>query len=711
MKKKISLLLALTMLLTGCNTAEKAEQKAAETTTTTTAETTVVTTATTAMTTTAKVTTTATVETEELVKAESFDLNFRLEDFTMDLSVFEKYFYGSWNEQSEYPLRRTFTYNEDSFVEGRYYCLGFYEDETGGYMLTMNGGVYELYFVLADSPDTMYTRIDFNFYYKDIGYCDIYKADENNSELSRELTAGMLDSMGALKLKADYGFDIKSFNSFTDACGTEWRKYDITCTAEDDGGTHYTLETKPTLDEICFSQRYYYVEVPEIIRSLTVCVENKSGEWKINNNTFISFLTYYTERYEYPPHGVLIEDINGDGQDEMVVEINPYGYLYVLYIKDGELKVLECDTMSEWGGTWYDKANNRIVNQYFYGHTEGSMGAYEYYVYDWNGEDYVMTMHLECEAGYFEREADGVTRTDNFIDGQAYLNGEEISSEEFEKLHTELTQVMTAENLFDVVTSGYFEIHKEAAEEQREIYNAYLAEKLYTPQMTYYEIEHHHRQDADSLPPKPQGINIAKLNYDDSSAVKTLDKDIENIAIECLRSSESYSKTAEALKKSKGKYYIGEVELTAHTDENYAPLINITQSYSMDFDGNGKDEHFVILRYLDIEPEFIPYETDCCVFVSDSGNAELIIPKSIDMRMGIIQGDGLKHIIFEGGCNNTTSFFSIYSVKEGKPCKELDEWNGQSIKDGEIILNTQLCRYCAAYDIEKQEYVFYSFYE
>ena len=127
--------------------------------------------------------------------------------------------------------------------------------------------------------------------------------------------------------------------------------------------------------------------------------------------------------------------------------------------------------------------------------------------------------------------------------------------------------------------------------------------------------------------------------------------------------------TAEALKKSKGKYYIGEVELTAHTDENYEPSINITQSYSMDFDGNGKKEHFVILRYLDIAPEFIPYETDCCVFVSESGNAELVIPKSIDMRMGIIQGDGLKHIVFEGGCNNTTSFFSRYSVKDGKPYK------------------------------------------
>ena len=430
-----------------------------------------------------------------------------------------------------------------------------------------------------------------------------------------------------------------------------------------------------------------------------------------NINSFASCLTAYTEKHGYLPYGVLVDDINGDGQDEMIIHTNPFGNLDILYTKDGELKIIECGVMSQWGGTWYDKVNNRIVNEYFYGHTEGTMGAYEYYVYDWNGEDYVMTMHLECEAGYFEREADGVTKTDNFIDGQAYLNGEEISSEEFEKLRNELTQVMTAENLFDIIPSGYTEMDKVLAEEQREIYNAYLTEKLYQPQMTYYEIEHHHRQDAGSLPPKPQGINIAKLNYDDSGAVKTLDKDIENIAVKCLRSSESYIRTAEALKKSKGKYYIDEVELTAHTDENYEPSINITQSYSMDFDGNGKKEHFVILRYLDTEPEFIPYETDCCVFVSDNGNAELIIPKSINMRMGIIQGDGLKHIIFEGGCNNTTSFFSIYSVKDCKPHKELDEWNGQSIKDGEIVLNTQLCNYCAAYDAEKQEYVFYSFYE
>ncbi len=225
--------------------------------------------------------TTAAAETAQNVKAENFDFNFALEDFTMDLSVFEKYFYGSWNEQSEYPLRRTFTYNEDSFNEVRYYCLGFYEDETGGYMLTMNGGVHELYFVLAASPDIMYTLTDFNIYNKNIGYCDIYKADENNSELSRELTAETLDSMGVLKLKADYGFDIKSFNSFTDPYGTEWH-FDYNFYYYDNA-PYCALEAEPSAEKIVFSKRYICKNEPHKVRRFISTAENQNGEWVISD--------------------------------------------------------------------------------------------------------------------------------------------------------------------------------------------------------------------------------------------------------------------------------------------------------------------------------------------------------------------------------------------------------------------------------------------
>ncbi len=76
--------------------------------------------------------------------------------------------------------------------------------------------------------------------------------------------------------------------------------------------------------------------------------------------------------------------------------------------------------------------------------------------------------------------------------------------------------------------------------------------------------------------------------------------------------------------------------------------------------------------------------------------------------MEIIRGDGICHIAFEAGCNNTTSFFRIFSVKNGKPCAELEEWKALSVGNGEIILTNQVNRYCAAYDLDTEKYVLYS---
>ncbi len=452
--------------------------------------------------------------------------------------------------------------------------------------------------------------------------------------------------------------------------------------------------------------------------------ENASGETSVpeapadSGSPFAEYYNSYIKENEYPPYGVLIDDINGDGRDEMVMQLYPSGYMDILYIKNGELKVINCPVMSEWGNTWYDKSKNRIINQYFYGHTEGTAGAYEYNVYDWNGEDYIPTMHLKREPGYFEREADGVTPTDNFIYGQAYLNDEEITNEKFEELFKELKRHPAPEDLFEVVKSGN-EIF-EPDEEQAEKYRAYLDEKLYNadmtirsaqaalPQMNFCEIDHHFSS-VDLLPLKPQNIRAAKLDPDDKEAAKPLDKGIEKIALDHIRASEGYLKTAEALKRSQGRYILGGTVAVAETNENYEPVISVRKSYSLDFDGNGKDEHFVILRYLDLAPEFVPYETDCCVYVSDKGKAELLIPKSVELTMEIIRGDGICHIAFEAGCNNATSFFRIYSVKNAKPCTELEEWKALSVGNGEIILTNQVNRYCAAYDLDAEKYVLYSF--
>ena len=87
--------------------------------------------------------------------------------------------------------------------------------------------------------------------------------------------------MGALKLKADYGFDIKSFNSFTDPYGTEWRfDYDFHYY---ESIPFYSLEAEPTADKICFSQRCYCVDEPYKIRVWKITAEKQNSEWVISD--------------------------------------------------------------------------------------------------------------------------------------------------------------------------------------------------------------------------------------------------------------------------------------------------------------------------------------------------------------------------------------------------------------------------------------------
>lgn len=96
MKKKISLLLTLTMLLSGCNTAEKTEQIMSEVTTSATAETTFATTTTTAETT--AVTTT-------MVEITSDNRYIDLGKDIEDINSFA-YYLTAYTEKNEYPPSR-----------------------------------------------------------------------------------------------------------------------------------------------------------------------------------------------------------------------------------------------------------------------------------------------------------------------------------------------------------------------------------------------------------------------------------------------------------------------------------------------------------------------------------------------------------------------------------------------------------------------------
>lgn len=231
----------------------------------------------------------------------------------------------------------------------------------------------------------------------------------------------------------------------------------------------------------------------------------------------------------------------------------------------------------------------------------------------------------------------------------------------------------------------------------------------YAAEMTCQSGIEHHISDYNSLPQKPQKLNAAELYIDDYVRTSELPEDIEKIAVDHLKSTDSYRKTAEALKKSGGRYILGSTLPFADTDENLEPTVTLGDTLGLDFDGDGKKEYFVVLRYLDLETEFVPYATSCCVFVSSEGKAETVIPKSVGLSAELIRGDGVCHAAFSAGVNNTTRFFSIYSVKNGRPHSELEEWICGGINDeGVLILISQLGNYGGAYDLDSGKYVVFA---
>ncbi len=246
MKKKISLLLAIAMLLSGCNTAEKAEQTTVEITTTT-AETTVATTtvATTTTTTTAttaeKQTSASSKETEvtkdnpNTPKSEVYLFDYHsIDEFAPSekeqFEILENVFYGEWESDRIFD-DRFFTYRNCYFdFAGGCSPVCFMEIDEGYVLPYIHGGVLECFFIKKDNPSVMYNpHYDFI-----IGGITI---DENTSKYhkesysySKEISVGKLSPLGQIKLNNIVGDNFKEclydklYNDciFLDSNGTEW---------------------------------------------------------------------------------------------------------------------------------------------------------------------------------------------------------------------------------------------------------------------------------------------------------------------------------------------------------------------------------------------------------------------------------------------------------------------------------------------------------
>ncbi len=154
----------------------------------------------------------------------------------------------------------------------------------------------------------------------------------------------------------------------------------------------------------------------------------------------------YLNAREFIGGGILLDDINFDGMPEAVIAVNPFGYTIVIYYNENGLQVLELKVT--WGSVKYEPETGRISHTPFYGHTLGTFGYYECYVYEWNGSDYVQAFSELRESGY-------VLSAETAEYGQTYINGEPVSVEVYdEKTDEFFSQVGETDNFPVVKTSN-----------------------------------------------------------------------------------------------------------------------------------------------------------------------------------------------------------------------------------------------------------------
>lgn len=155
----------------------------------------------------------------------------------------------------------------------------------------------------------------------------------------------------------------------------------------------------------------------------------------------------YLNELDYLTGGVYYGDINGDGKPETVVEKNNYEITHILYENDDGIQLLKLETVSCWGEVSYIADTKQIFFTPMRGHTTGTWGYEEHYIYDWNGTDYVVTTTFSRESGYPLTGDDGTVYSD-WSDG--YINGEFLEHDAFD------AKLKEYEKLRD--ESGYFPI-------------------------------------------------------------------------------------------------------------------------------------------------------------------------------------------------------------------------------------------------------------
>lgn len=132
--------------------------------------------------------------------------------------------------------------------------------------------------------------------------------------------------------------------------------------------------------------------------------------------------------------GLYIGDINGDEIPEAVIDVNTLGSTIVLYYTESGMQELNLETVSAWGSVTYIPSTGQFLYSPFYGHTTGTWGYEEYYLYDWTGTEYVQTFSMLRDSGYYWDE-------EHYEYGESCINGDPTDNESFEEKLREIEKL------------------------------------------------------------------------------------------------------------------------------------------------------------------------------------------------------------------------------------------------------------------------------
>ena len=141
-------------------------------------------------------------------------------------------------------------------------------------------------------------------------------------------------------------------------------------------------------------------------------------------------------------YGFYIGDVNRDNIPEIVLRYNEFTNSgAILYFAGVELQVLELDVVSTWGNVGYLEETNQIILLQWYGHTQGTFGSVNFYLYEWTPDGYAETISVIRESGY------GITEEY----GQGYINGKEVDFDDFEVILAEMYALLEKSTWFPMI--------------------------------------------------------------------------------------------------------------------------------------------------------------------------------------------------------------------------------------------------------------------